>query len=358
MGLKRFRGVIGVAVLAVAGLVGLVPEARSQALVINGETIADATLYAAAKKEGKLLIYGVIPSDTYDGLVQGFEKDTGIKVEIVRLPTQGLYSRAISEFAAGKLTADFIDLSEPPLLKDLMDKGILNKPHKVPSFDRLPADVKDPQGRWYAEIRQVQTIGVNTAVVKEADYPKSWTDLLDPKWKGGKIGMGTIDAGGAHFVLQSYLKQVIDKDFWPKLAAQQPRVYPSVAPAMTNLARGEVSIGLAAAGSILDQIDKGAPLKAIFPSEGTASFFVGGGITATAKNPNAAALFLNYFTSKRGGEAISPKGVFASHPDAPPPSAKGLTYPTLDKVWFMDVDRWMQTRESLMTEWRTTFGVK
>lgn len=355
----RFREIRGL--LALAALTGLwlaAPEARSQALAIDGEIIADATLYAAAKKEGKLLIYGVIPSDTYDGLKEGFEKDTGIKVEIVRLPTQGLYARTISEFAAGKLEADFVDLSEPPLLKDLMDKGILNKPHKVPSFDRLSADVKDPQGRWYAEIRQVQTIGVNTAVVKEADIPKSWRDLLDPKWKGGKIGMGTIDAGGAHFVLQNYLKEVIDKDFWPKLAAQAPRVYPSVAPAMTNLARGEVSIGLAAAGSILDQIDKGAPLKAIFPSEGTASFFVGGGITSTAKNPNAAALFLNYYTSKRGGQAISPKGVYASHPDAPLPSAKGLTYPSLDKVWFMDVDRWMQVREASMAEWRKTFAVK
>jgi iron(III) transport system substrate-binding protein len=332
--------------------------ARAQDFVVGAEKIADAKLYAAAKKEGRFTLYGVIPSDIYHPIVEAFEKDSGIKVDFVRLTTQALYARVTAEFAAGKLAGDFVDLSDPVLLKEFMDKGILAKPVKVLNFDKLPPTVRDPQGRWYAEIRQINALGVNTAVVKTSDFPKRWTDLLDRKWANGKIGMGSIDAGGAHFIAQSFLREKIGKDFWNKLAAQKPRVYSSAAPVMTNLARGEVSLAFAAAATVLGQIANGDPLAVIFPSEGVASFFVGGGVTATAANPSAAALFLNWVTSVRGGAVISGRGVYASNPASPLPTAPGVTFPGLDQVWGLDVDSWTAEREAISAEWRATFNVK
>ncbi len=342
---------------ALALCVASTSHALSDALVINGETIANAKLVAAAKKEGNLTIYGVIPTSIYNPLLKAFKTDTGLEVEFVRLPTKGLYSRVKAEFGAGKLAADFVDLSDPVLLQEFVSIGILSRPYKVPNFDKISDKIKDPQGRWYAEIRQVQAIGVNTAIVKPADYPKSWNDLLDPKWKG-KIGMGAIDAGGSHFIAQSYLRDVIDKNFWSKFAAQKPRIYSSLAPVLTNLTRGEVSIGLAAAASFLARVKKGAPIQVVFPVEGGSSFFVGGGVTSTAKNPNAARLYLNWITSVRGGTVISKRGIYGSHPDSPVPVSPGLTFPPLSKVWGYGADEWTKKRGPYSKEWRKTFGVK
>ena len=198
--------------------------ALAQDFTLGGETIASAKLYADAKKEGRLTLYGVIPADIYQPVIDAFEADTGLKVDLVRLTTQALYTRVTAEFAAGKLGSDFADMSDPVLLKEFVDKGILDAPVEVRNFAKIGPALRDPKGRWYAEIRQINSLVVNTAVVKQADYPKLWADLLDPNWKGGRIGMGSIDAGGAHFVAQLFLRDKLGRDFWTKLAAQQPRV--------------------------------------------------------------------------------------------------------------------------------------
>ena len=332
--------------------------ALAQDFTLGGETIASAKLYADAKKEGRLTLYGVIPADIYQPVIDAFEADTGLKVDLVRLTTQALYTRVTAEFAAGKLGSDFADMSDPVLLKEFVDKGILDAPVEVRNFAKIGPALRDPKGRWYAEIRQINSLVVNTAVVKQADYPKLWADLLDPNWKGGRIGMGSIDAGGAHFVAQLFLRDKLGRDFWTKLAAQQPRVYSSVTPVMTNLARGEISVAFAAAATGLSQISNGDPLAVIFPEEGVASFFVGGGVTHGAKNPNAAALFLNWVTSVRGGSVVAKQGVYATNPDAPLPTAPGVKFPTLDRVWGMDVETWAKERNESSAEWRTTFNVK
>ena len=108
----------------------------------------------------------------------------------------------------------------------------------------------------------------------------------------------------------------------------------------------------------LAQIRAGAPLKVIFPVEGIPSFSAAGGITSVAKNPNAAALLLDWMTSKRGGDVIATVGAYGANAGAARPQAEGLDYPPAEKVWNLDADQWMKTREPWMKEWRETFGVK
>ena len=90
---------------------------------------------------------------------------------------------AVAEFAAGKLTADYMDLTDLTLIDDWKKRGILAS-HKVPSFDKIAPELKDKDGYWYSTVRAIQTIAVNTEMVKEADYPKSWAETFEPKWKG------------------------------------------------------------------------------------------------------------------------------------------------------------------------------
>lgn len=333
----------------------IVPQTAMAQLVIDGEEIADAELFEAAKAEGEVVIYGTWPPANQQVLSEAFTKDTGIQINHVRTTSQKLYPRALAEFSAGRLEADFIDLTDLTMLVDLVDKGVLSVEHKVPNWDKIDADLMDPEGRWYTFLRLVQVIGFNTAIVDEANAPTSFSDLLDPKWKD-KIGMPGIEVGGSSFAVQAFLKEKIDTDFWTKFATQSPRVYPSVAPTVTDLARGEVEVALSSASSLYAQQQEGGPVKIVFPEEGLPAFPISGGITSVAPHPNAAKLYLNYIVSKRGGEAIARTGTYGTDPDAPRPSLEGLEFPPRDGLWLVSADHWFEIRDPYVAEWKAAFG--
>ena len=327
-------------------------------LVFDGEMISDATTVAAAKTEGRLLHYGTYPIDAMRSIHEAFQSETGIKVEYVRLPSQGMFQRVVSEYAAKRLEADIVDLTELPLIQLLVERGVLNAPHKVPDFDKIPTAIREQDGRWYALVRPVGVIAVNRSRVADSEIPKSWKDILNPKWKG-LIGTANIDAGGSVLTLYSFLRDKIDPDFWKKLAAQMPRIYPAVAPLSTDLTRGEIAIAIGAiAEPVWLQMKAGAPVKVIFPSEGISSFPAAGGVSTTAKNPNAAALFLDWITSKHGGNVVARGGAYPTNTASNIPHLDGLDYPQQNKVYNLKAEEWVANRDDMMKQWRETFGVK
>jgi iron(III) transport system substrate-binding protein len=345
------RWLIALAATCVAG------AAHGQALVIDGEEIADAKLMAAARAEGRLDVYGTYPSENMEKALEPFRKETGIKLEYVRVPTSRLYDRVLAEFSAGKLEADYVDLTDLTLMKDWVSRGIMGK-HKVPWHDKLAPELRDPDGHWYYVVRPIQMIAVNTELVKEADYPKSWKDALDPKWKGGKLGTPGIDAGGSAVTLFSFLRMKVDPDYWPKLAALEPRTYASVAPVINDLVRGRISIAFGGGSSFIEQKESGAPLKIITPTEGLAAFGAMGNVSSTAKHPNAAKVLVNYLTSKRGSTFLSQTGSYGTHPDAPPPEAGGIKFPPANQVWTIAPEQWDKIHQTWPEEWKAIFNRK
>ncbi|MDB5571835.1 MAG: hypothetical protein JWN93_3018 [Hyphomicrobiales bacterium] len=330
-------------------------SARAQALVVDGEEIADAALMAAAKKDGKIMHYGTWPPNAAAAVQAAFKKQTGLDVEYLRLTTQTMFPRVTAEFAAGKLQADLIDLTDLILVQELVEKGVLNTPHRVPSFDKLATELKDPEGRWYAFYRPPSAIVVNTALVKPQDIPKSFKDVLDPKW-AGKVGMPSIDAGGSSFTLFMFLRDHVQDDYWRKLSALKPRVYPSIIPTVADVARGETALAIGGIDPAFQQIGAGAPLKIIFGAEGTPSFPISGGVPTGAKNAAAAKVYLNWLTSKAGGTEVGKAGSYGTHPEAAAPVALGEPLPPPGQIWNIQLADWVKKRESYSKEWRALFS--
>jgi iron(III) transport system substrate-binding protein len=331
-------------------------RAQAQALVIDGEEIADAKLMAAARAEGGLQAYGVIQSESLAEMLEGFRKDTGLTVEYIRVPTSKLYDRVLAEFSGGKLDADYADLTDHTLIKEWMSRGILGA-HKVPWHDKIAPELRDKDGYWYSTVRAIQTIAVNTEMVKEADYPKSWADTFDPKWKG-KFGMQSIEAGGSAITLFAFLRMKVDPNAWEKIAANEPRTYATVAPVISDLVRGRIAAAYGTASALADQIQTGAPIKIILPSEGMAAFGAMGNITSTAKHPNAAKVYVNYLVSKRGSTYIAQSGSYGAHPDAPSPEAAGYKFPPQSQIWNIEGEQWDKIHESWVEEWKAVFNRK
>ena len=321
-------------------------------LVIEGETIADAQLYAAAKAEGVVNVYGTYPADDFAPMLDGFRGDTGLTLNYLRLPGQAMLPRVSAEFAAGKLEADYVDLTDLPSVDQIVKLGILTVPYKTRSFADIPDNIRDPDGRWYSIVRPVYCIGINTELVGEADEPKSWADMLQDKW-AHKLAVPDIEAGGSAFTLFSFLHDVMGDDYWKRMAALKVRIYPTSAPLISNLVRGEVAMAWAGTSTVFQQKALGAPLKAIFPKEGTCSFSASGGISSKAKNLNAAKLWMEWITSKRGSQFVDNTASYGASSRAKPPTVDGVNFPPPDKVWNINLQRWISTRDEFMNEWKT-----
>ena len=276
---------------------------------------------------------------------------TGL-IDYIRLGSAAMYDRVIAEFSASKLGADYADMSDLALIADWVKRGVLAK-HKVPWDARIPADIKHPDGYWYYISRSIYVIGINAAEVAEKDYPKSYADTLDPKWKG-KVGTQTMDSGGSAATLHAFLRVKLGDDAWKRLAQNEPRIYPNSAPELTDLVRGRIPLAYIDAGSIVTQLQSGAPLKMVFPREGLAGYGVFGNVTSTAPHPNAARVWMNYLVSKRGSSEMSKSASYGTHPDATPPSIPGFKFPAPSEVWAIAPDRWETIRESWVEEWKKT----
>jgi iron(III) transport system substrate-binding protein len=346
-----FAGLL--AILSAALLATTAGWAAPAPLVLDGETIADAALVADAQKEGKLVAYSASPIAYEKQLLARFQADTGVPGEAIRLTSELMYQRVTGEAAGHRLGADFIDLSDPTLENQLADAGIL-RAYRVPNFNAVPAVLKDPRGRWYVMSRLAIGIAVNSAIVKPADMPTRWSDLLDPKWKG-KVGFANIEAGGTSFTPFLLLHQKYGVDFWKKLQAQDPRIYATAAPVIADLMRGEISVAINPTSSAIDQIESGAPMKFVFPSDGIPNPPETGGIAATAPHPHVAQLFLNWLTSKRGSRAVAALGEYPILPGIAPASA-GLPFPPASQLANVSVADWTKLRAPISAEWHAVFG--
>ena len=325
-------------------------------LMAGSEKIADAATYTAAKSEGKVILYSTYILSAMKEITAKFKAETGIDVEIVRLITPLMYDRVISEYGTKKLVADYVDLTDITLVNQLGQKGILAA-YKTPSFGELGPALHDPDGKWYSLMRSLMGVGINTAVLPAADVPKKWTDLVDSKYKG-KIAFLGIDAGGTGFALAFFQNQKFGMDYLKKLAANQPRTYLSGSPLDADLARGQFAIGIAPVDGLLDDVRSGAPVKVIALQEGIPAYTTSGGMTTTGAHPHAAQVFLNWMTSKHGGEIIQANGAYSARKDAVAPAIAGADFPTAAQLYNIRPSDVISSRDSLTKEWHSIFGTK
>ncbi len=322
-------------------------------LVIDGETIADRATYDTAKTQTLSLYSGYQESNEKE-FIAAFTKDTGIKVNLMRLVPARLSERVLSEQGADKLGADVIRTSDYDIVDGFAKAGVWD-PYVVPGTGTLK-DVVIEGGKFSRVAAVVQTFGYNTQVVSEADAPKSWADLLDPKW-AGKIGISQGLSGGSNVALNRFVATKLTPGYWDKLAALKPTVYDGAGQKATALARGEIAIATTGSASVNVAATKDkAPVNYVVPTEGFVTFDYYIGKTKAAKNVEAAKIFMNYNFSKRGQSLFAQLGDYAVRPDVAAPVALGRDLPavTSDKVWRMslaDVDK--QATDSAV--WKRAF---
>lgn len=337
------------------GLGGDAEVATQDGLVIDGELIADADLYEAAKDQ-TLTLYTSYQESSEAEFLKAFTHDTGVKVDMVRLVPAQLAERALSEAGGGKLPADVIRVSDYKIVQQMEDAGVWQD--YVPSTaEELSDDIVIDGGQVVKVLNPVFTFSYNTNLVSEDEAPTSWADLVDPKWAGSvSIIRGT--AGGVMDTFNRFAETELEPGYFDALAAQQPLIYDGGLPAVDAIAKGEVKVGHSGTANVnLMVTNDGAPLQYVIPEEGLVTFDYFLGITSSSENVEAAKVFSNYNLSKRGQSVFSKVGDYAVREDVDPPTSLGVQLPALDsgKVWRPTMEDPALVQEARQ-KWATAFG--
>src|SRR5437763_3457453 len=289
--------------------------------------IPSADLLAAAKKEGKIVLYTANFLDTEQAVAKRFSERFGIQIEFVRAPTGQLITRIKTEAAANRMIADVIDISDRVQARAMIE---LFAPYAPPNAADY-TEVTRTADRLWPRSGNAWTITYNSALV--TDPPKSWADLAKPEF--GRLGLGqtVVAAGGGPFNRAMFERKVLGEDYWTKQAALKPALFPSQALMVDAMIRGEIAIAPLVTNLAIPLTAQGAPLKWFFAPEGVPVTVFCAGIPKGAGHPNAAKLFLDWALSREGQALMVDLGSFSSLAQAPMPpgvDAKAI------KTWYPD----------------------
>jgi len=285
-------------------------------------------LVAAATKEGTVVFYTSIELQTAEKVGEAFEKAyPGIKVQVERNGAERIFQRLAQERGANIHAADVVEASDMTALLSWKQQGWLAAVLPADVAKSWPADQKDPDGCYATERFTLSPILYNTKLVKAEDAPKSFADLLDPKWTG-KIVKAHPGYSGTIMTVTFEMARDIGWDFFKKLGQQHIMQVQSAADPPKKVAQGERPVAADGGEYVpLQMISQGAPLALVYPTEGTPSIPGGAGVMIDAPHPNAARLFDLYLFSKEGQTLLVKLARLRSfHPEAPTPEgAKPLS---------------------------------
>jgi iron(III) transport system substrate-binding protein len=168
----------------------------------------------------------------------------------------------------------------------------------------IPAEHRDADGLYMTTRIWLSSMGYNTSLVKPEDAPKSFADLLDPKW-AGKIVKGHPAYSGTIMTATYQISRDLGWDYLEKLAKQRVMQVQSSTDPPKKLALGERAIMADGNDYNLIQLkEAGQPVEPIYPSEGTPVIAGPTGVFAGAPNPNAARLFQAWLHSREGQQLL------------------------------------------------------
>src|SRR3979411_482137 len=264
-----------------------------------------ATLIEAAKKEAKVVLYSAMDLPVGEKLGKAFEaKYPGIAVQIERSGSERLFQRLDQEFASGIRAADVVNSSDASHFISWKKNGWMAPFVSEDIAQHFLPEFRDPDGMSATSRIYLSSIAYNTNLVKPEDAPKSFADLLDPKW-AGKMVKGHPAYSGTIMTATFQIVRELGWGYFEKLATQRIMQVQSSTDPPKKLALGERAV--MADGNdynLLQLKDAGQPVEPIYPTEGTPTSTGPTGVFKSAPNPNAARLFRNWLHTPEGQQLL------------------------------------------------------
>jgi len=255
-------------------------------------TAVTPALIEAAKKEGKVVYYTSIDLPLAEGIAKAFEaRYPGITVRVERTGAERVFTRIGQEYASNVHAVDVVNSSDAAHFIIWKRQGLLAPFVPEDVAKSYPADHKDVDG-LYASFRiGLSVIAYNTGLVKADEAPKSFADLLDPKWKG-KLVKAHPGYSGTIMTATFQMARDLGWGYFEKLAQQNVLQVQSATDTPKKIALGERAVMVDGGEYNIFQLkEKGQPVEPVYATEGTPLIVGPNGVFKEAPNPNAARLF-------------------------------------------------------------------
>jgi iron(III) transport system substrate-binding protein len=276
-----------------------------------------ARLIAGAKKEGSLTLYSSAQVEVMTAVGNAFERKYGVKVSLWRGASEQILQRVLTEARGGRFFADVMETAGPNI--EAANREKLLQDIVTPVASELMPEAVSREHPWIVSRLSVFVIAYNTNVVKQAEAPKRFEDLLDTKWKG-KLGIEADDRG---------LKLFRDMAAKNGISVRKGHAL------LANLvASAEVPVAISAYVDEIDSLKKaGAPIDSVFVAPTIAMPTAVAGFKR-APHPYAAVLFVDFLLSEEGQKILSQHNIV-------PTNLKVQRLPQDVKLVFMDVGRYL-----------------
>ena len=317
-------------VLALLFFLGMLPPAA-----VEAQDAHTAKLIEGAKKESSLVWYTSTSTEDIKRLFDAFNKKYPyIKTEFFNAGSARVLNRILNEARVGKVFFDLVSVRGVET-HQLVKEGFI-QPYLSPESAAYPQGFKDAKGYWVDYFDAYNIIAYNTKLVPKEHAPKSWDDLLDPRWKG-KIAMDDEMYSWYAAMAVAWGRERAER-FMKAFAKQDIQLRSGQTLIAQLMAAGEFHMGMALAHRIERMKEQGAPVEWVTTLDPITVSLHPIGVATKAPHANSAKLFIDFVLSKEGQQLVLAMGRTPSRPGIdtkmqaknlklfPIPSALGESY--------------------------------
>lgn len=271
-------------------------------------------IVADARKEGHVVLYSAfVGLAAHQDLKKDFQAAYGITVDILEARASEIRERIRIEQAAGRFAADVSENGRTTTTLQIAQDHVFDPHGPLPGLGHVKPEFRG-DGIRLPVFAIVYGILANTQLVKPGDEPKSWLDLVDPRWKG-KILSDDFRALGGGGVLFFVLEDQFGRDFQEKLAKQDLKFSREIPANERRVARGEFPLYLPVSLTSVPEL-KGLPVKFLAPKEGLPYVGYDLALLKNAPHPNAARLLMDYYLDRKMQQGFANLGLLPVTSDA------------------------------------------
>lgn len=311
----------------------------------------DSRIESESAREGVLQIYTTMRVEDFQKVQAAFTEATGIPVEVWRAGDSEVRIRILKERDAGTVIADAVyDLGSPEAAILVKEKVLAR--FWSPAADAYPAGLKDPDGHWVGDKLNYLVAAYNTKALSEAEAPKTYEELLDPKWKG-RFGIEQTDMDWMATLIKRHWGEEKGIEFFRRLSAQEPLTHKGHS-GLTNLvAAGDLPLAITIFSYFPEQLKRqGVPIEWYNLEPVVVRPYVFG-ILEGARHPHAALRFADFVLGREGQAIIAEElASVPAHPEVPTDPerlSKGFDYIPVDTTIFTEeYDRWWRLWDDLI----------
>jgi iron(III) transport system substrate-binding protein len=291
---------------------------RTNLLLIASVFLFGVTSFANAGEQ--LMVYTSMKESLIGSLRDAFiKKHPDVAFDYYSAGAGKLMAKIAAERQSGKMTVDVLWHSEVPDFYKLKQDGLLEK-YVSPEAKNVKSPVTDPDS--YFTPARLATLGIAYNTKKVTNPPKGWSDLLEPRFKGG-FGIANPAISGTAFVSVAMMANTLGWQYIEKLAQNGTIMGQGSGQVVDDTASGDLMACLAVDFITIDKIKKGAYLGLVFPKE----FPVMPSPIAIMKgtpNRKASEKFIDFLLSKEGQTILMGSGTLSIRSDVPMPPGIGL----------------------------------